>query len=130
MFLTGPPGVGKTMLAQRLPGLLPDLTRPQALAVSGMHSLAGVLPSDRPLLRRPPFLDPHHTASAVSIVGGPITILVGGGLYVLLTWKHWWGDVFGWFGDLTPTTATLWCAVLAIACAAGSWAVLRRYRVG
>jgi len=64
------------------------------------------------------------------IVGGPATILVGGGLAVLITWKHWWDDIFGWFGDLTPATATLWCAVLAVACVAGSWAVLRRYRVG
>src|SRR5215213_1347476 len=69
LLMTGPPGIGKTMLAQRLPGLLPDLTHEQSLAVSAVHSVAGVLPSDAPLLRRPPFLDPHHTASAVSIVG-------------------------------------------------------------
>lgn len=70
LLMTGPPGIGKTMLAQRLPGLLPDLTREQSLSVSAVHSVAGVLPSDAPLLTRPPFLDPHHTASAVSIVGG------------------------------------------------------------
>jgi magnesium chelatase family protein len=70
LLMTGPPGIGKTMLAQRLPGLLPDLTHEHSLAVSAVHSVAGVLPSDAPLLRRPPFLDPHHTASAVSIVGG------------------------------------------------------------
>jgi magnesium chelatase family protein len=70
LLMTGPPGLGKTMLAQRLPGLLPDLTHEQSLAVSAVHSVAGVLPSDAPLLTRPPFLDPHHTASAVSIVGG------------------------------------------------------------
>ncbi len=70
LLMTGPPGIGKTMLAQRLPGLLPDLTHEQSLAVSAVHSVAGVLPSDAPLLTRPPFLDPHHTASAVSIVGG------------------------------------------------------------
>jgi magnesium chelatase family protein len=70
LLMTGPPGIGKTMLAQRLPGLLPDLTHEQSLAVSAVHSVAGVLPSDAPLLQRPPFLDPHHTASAVSIVGG------------------------------------------------------------
>ncbi len=64
------------------------------------------------------------------IVGGPLTILVGGGVAVLLTWKHWWGDAFGWFGDLTPATTTLWCAVLALASAAVSRVVLRRYRVG
>jgi len=70
LLMTGPPGVGKTMLAQRLPALLPDLTREQALETSAVHSIAGVLPVDAPLLTRPPFLDPHHTASAVSIVGG------------------------------------------------------------
>lgn len=70
LLMTGPPGIGKTMLAQRLPGLLPDLDREHSLAVSAVHSVAGVLPPDQPLLVRPPFLDPHHTASAVSIVGG------------------------------------------------------------
>lgn len=70
LLMTGPPGIGKTMLAQRLPGLLPDLSHEQSIAVSAVHSVAGVLPSDTPLLHRPPFLDPHHTASAVSIVGG------------------------------------------------------------
>ena len=70
LLMTGPPGIGKTMLAQRLPALLPDLTHRQSLEVSAVHSVAGVLSSDTPLLIRPPFLDPHHTASAVSIVGG------------------------------------------------------------
>ncbi len=70
LLMTGPPGIGKTMLAQRLPGLLPDLSHDQALEVSALHSLAGVLPSDAPLVRRPPFVDPHHTASAVAVVGG------------------------------------------------------------
>lgn len=70
LLMTGPPGIGKTMLAQRLPGLLPDLDHAQALEVSAVHSLAGVLPSDAPLVRRPPFVDPHHTATAVAIVGG------------------------------------------------------------
>lgn len=70
LLMSGPPGVGKTMLAQRLPGLLPDLGRDEALEVSAIHSLAGVLASDAPLVARPPFVDPHHTASAVSIVGG------------------------------------------------------------
>ncbi|WP_207392614.1 YifB family Mg chelatase-like AAA ATPase [Aeromicrobium sp. IC_218] len=70
LLMTGPPGIGKTMLAQRLPGLLPDLEREQSLSVSAVHAVAGVLSADEPLLVRPPFLDPHHTASAVSIVGG------------------------------------------------------------
>ncbi len=80
LLMTGPPGIGKTMLAQRLPGLLPDLTHEQSLAVSAVHSVAGVLPSDAPLLRRPPFLDPHHTASAVSIVGGGSKVIRPGAL--------------------------------------------------
>lgn len=70
LSMVGPPGVGKTMLAQRLPGLLPDLERQDAIEVSAVHSVAGMLPSDVPLLSRPPFLDPHHTASAAAIVGG------------------------------------------------------------
>lgn len=80
LLMTGPPGIGKTMLAQRLPGLLPDLTRPQALEVSAVHSLAGVLPSEVPLVRRPPFVDPHHTASAVAIVGGGQRVIRPGAL--------------------------------------------------
>jgi magnesium chelatase family protein len=80
VLMTGPPGIGKTMLAQRLPGLLPDLTYEQSLAVSAVHSVAGVLPSDSPLLVRPPFLDPHHTASAVSIVGGGSKVIRPGAL--------------------------------------------------
>lgn len=68
--MTGPPGIGKTMLAQRLPGLLPDLGYHASLETSAVHSVAGVLSADSPLLTRPPFLDPHHTASAASIVGG------------------------------------------------------------
>jgi len=80
LLMTGPPGIGKTMLAQRLPGLLPDLTHEQSLAVSAVHSVAGVLPSDAPLLTRPPFLDPHHTASAVSIVGGGSKVIRPGAL--------------------------------------------------
>jgi magnesium chelatase family protein len=80
LLMTGPPGIGKTMLAQRLPGLLPDLTYQQSLSVSAVHSVAGVLPSDAPLLTRPPFLDPHHTASAVSIVGGGSRVIRPGAL--------------------------------------------------
>lgn len=68
--MVGPPGIGKTMLAQRLPGLLPDLTYTQSIEASAVHSIAGALSAESPLLTRPPFLDPHHTASAVAIVGG------------------------------------------------------------
>lgn len=71
LLLTGPPGVGKTMLAERLPGLLPPLTPDQALEVTAVHSVAGRLPMlDRPLVTLPPFQAPHHTASTVSLIGG------------------------------------------------------------
>ena len=70
LFLLGPPGSGKTMLAERLPGLLPRLTRDAALQVTAIHSVAGTLPAAQPLVTRPPFQDPHHTATVASIVGG------------------------------------------------------------
>jgi magnesium chelatase family protein len=69
-LLLGDPGTGKTMLAARLPGLLPELDRAAALEVTAVHSIAGVLPSDCPLVRRPPFRDPHHTTSVAALVGG------------------------------------------------------------
>lgn len=70
VLLLGPPGSGKTMLAERLPGLLPPLPRDAALEVTAVHSVAGTLPAGSPLVSRPPFQDPHHTATVSSIVGG------------------------------------------------------------
>jgi magnesium chelatase family protein len=69
VFLLGPPGAGKTMLAARLPGLLPDLSAEAAIEVSSIRSLAG-LPVTGTLDTKPPFENPHHTASAVSLIGG------------------------------------------------------------
>ncbi|WP_165066856.1 YifB family Mg chelatase-like AAA ATPase [Marisediminicola senii] len=69
VFLLGPPGAGKTLLATRLPGLLPDLDAEAALEVSSIRSLAG-LPVGTSLVTRPPIEAPHHTATAAAIVGG------------------------------------------------------------
>jgi len=69
LLMLGPPGAGKTMLAARLPGLLPDLDDEDALTATAVHSLAGTLGVPR-LIRRPPFENPHHTASVSAVVGG------------------------------------------------------------
>ena len=69
LLMIGPPGAGKSMLAQRLPGLLPPLAPAEALEVSMIHSVAGVLEGGK-LLRRRPFRNPHHSASLVALVGG------------------------------------------------------------
>ncbi len=70
LLLVGPPGAGKTMLASRLPGLLPDLGEAEAVEVTAVHSVAGTFDPVDGLVRRPPFEDPHHTATPASIVGG------------------------------------------------------------
>ena len=70
LMLTGPPGVGKTMLAQRLPGLLPSLSEREALDVTAIHSVAGLLSGSTPLITQPPFVAPHHTSSVAAMVGG------------------------------------------------------------
>lgn len=70
LLLTGPPGAGKTMLAERLPGILPDLEDRESMEVTAIHSLCGLPSSQVQLLRRPPFENPHHTATAAAIIGG------------------------------------------------------------
>ncbi|MFF0298081.1 YifB family Mg chelatase-like AAA ATPase [Kitasatospora sp. NPDC004614] len=70
LYLKGPPGAGKTMLAERLPALLPPLTQAEALEVTAIHSVAGLLPPDRPLINTPPYCAPHHSTTMPAIVGG------------------------------------------------------------
>ena len=70
LLLTGPPGAGKTMLAERLPGLLPDLGDTEAMEVTAIHSLCSLPSGSVQLLRRPPYENPHHTATAAAIIGG------------------------------------------------------------
>jgi magnesium chelatase family protein len=70
ILFVGPPGTGKTLLARALPELLPRLERAEALEVSRIHSVAGVLPPGQALVERPPFRAPHVSASAAGILGG------------------------------------------------------------
>ncbi|UFU04155.1 YifB family Mg chelatase-like AAA ATPase [Ruania suaedae] len=70
LLMVGPPGAGKTMLAARLPGLLPDLTEAEAVEVTSVHSVCGTFDPAQGLMRRPPFEDPHHTATQAALVGG------------------------------------------------------------
>jgi magnesium chelatase family protein len=70
MLLAGPPGIGKTMLARRLPGILPPLDEAAALEVTRIHSVAGFVDPEHPLIAEPPFRAPHHSASTAAIVGG------------------------------------------------------------
>lgn len=70
LLLAGPPGCGKSMLAARLPGLLPPLTLEQALEVAAVHSVAGARAPDQPLERIAPFQAPHHTTSGAGLLGG------------------------------------------------------------
>ncbi len=77
LYLHGPPGVGKTLLAERLPSILPELSAEEALEVSAIYSLLG-LNLEAGLIRRPPFADPHHTASIASLVGGGARVAAPG----------------------------------------------------
>ncbi len=78
LSLLGPPGAGKTMLAERIPTILPRLDTAAALEVTAIHSVAGTLPPQVPLLTDPPFMAPHHTATKAAIVGGGSGIIVPG----------------------------------------------------
>jgi magnesium chelatase family protein len=80
LLLQGPPGAGKTMIARRIPGLLPDLTLDEALEVAAVRSVAGVLSPADLVVTRPPVVDPHHTASASAIIGGGTLVLRPGAI--------------------------------------------------
>jgi len=68
--MTGPPGAGKTLLARTMPTILPELSLEESLDVTKIYSVVGLLPSDKPLVSARPFRSPHHTSSAVALVGG------------------------------------------------------------
>lgn len=70
LYLKGPPGAGKTMLAERLPGLLPPLTDTESLEVTAIHSVAGILPAGQPLVGEAPYAAPHHSATLPALIGG------------------------------------------------------------
>ncbi len=74
LFLEGPPGAGKTMLAERLPAVLPRLSRDESLEVTAIHSVAGLLPPGKPLIDVPPYCAPHHSATMQALVGGGANI--------------------------------------------------------
>ena len=70
IVMIGPPGSGKTMLAKRIPSILPDMTLREALDTTKIHSVAGLLPSDEALIATRPFRSPHHTVSDAGLIGG------------------------------------------------------------
>ena len=70
VLLIGPPGSGKSMLSKRLPSILPDMTKDEALEVSQIYSVMGLLTSKEPLISRRPFRSPHHTISNAGLAGG------------------------------------------------------------
>lgn len=72
--MIGPPGSGKTMLAQRMPGLLPPMSFEESLEVTKIHSIGGMLPEGTAILRSRPFRAPHHNISLAGLVGGGVGI--------------------------------------------------------
>lgn len=77
VLLIGPPGSGKSMLAKRMPGILPDMTFEETIETTKVHSIAGTLPKGAPLIRNRPFRSPHHTVSPVALSGGGVIVKPG-----------------------------------------------------
>ncbi len=77
VLMIGPPGSGKSMLAERIPSILPDMTHEEALRTTGLHSIRGLVSNESPLLLSRPFRAPHHTSSAVALSGGGTALLPG-----------------------------------------------------
>lgn len=77
LLLIGPPGTGKSMLAKRLPGILPPLTREEAMECTGIYSVAGLLPAGAGLMAHRPFRSPHHSVSAAALAGGGASVRPG-----------------------------------------------------
>ena len=77
VLMLGPPGSGKSMLSERIPSILPDMTHEEALRTTGLHSIRGLVSSENPLLTERPFRAPHHTATTVSLSGGGSSLLPG-----------------------------------------------------
>lgn len=77
VLLIGPPGSGKSMLAKRMPSILPDMTFDETIETTKVHSIAGTLPKGAPLIRTRPFRAPHHTVSPVALSGGGVVVKPG-----------------------------------------------------
>jgi len=77
LLMSGPPGGGKSMIARRIPGILPPLTPKECLEVSAIYSVAGLLSAEKPLVTQRPFRSPHHTISNAALVGGGVRIQPG-----------------------------------------------------
>jgi magnesium chelatase family protein len=82
LLMIGPPGAGKTMIASRIPTILPELSADQALEVTAIHSIAGVLHSRSPMSKLAPIVTPHHSASRASIVGGGNRVITPGAISI------------------------------------------------
>ena len=72
ILLVGPPGSGKSMMAKRLPGILPDMSREEILQTTEIHSVAGLTDREHPLVRTRPFRSPHHSISTAGLAGGGV----------------------------------------------------------